>query len=72
MTDLLQQALLEVQKLSDRDQDAIAALILDELADETRWEEAFSRSPTKLAKLVQRANDDIAAGRVEQRGIDEL
>ena len=42
MTQLLEQALAEVQKLSEPDQDAIAALILEELADERRWDEALA------------------------------
>jgi hypothetical protein len=36
MTQLLEQALAEVRKLSAPEQDAIAALILEELADERR------------------------------------
>jgi hypothetical protein len=34
MTELLQQAIAEVSKLSDEQQDAIATLILEELEDE--------------------------------------
>ena len=37
MTRLLEQALTEVKKLPEAKQDAIASLILDELADEQRW-----------------------------------
>lgn len=38
MTQLLQQALEEIQKLPNSQQDATASLILDELADEKLWE----------------------------------
>ena len=48
MTQLLQQACSEIQKLPEPDQDAIAAIILDELQDERRWEEAFANSQEKL------------------------
>jgi hypothetical protein len=72
MTQLLQQALAEVQKLPDAEQDLIAAIILEELADEQRWAESFARSHDKLAALAAKAREDILAGRVHRVGIDEL
>jgi hypothetical protein len=72
VTQLLEQALAEVQKLPQGDQDAIAALILDELADERRWDEAFSRSQDKLAQIAAKVRSDIRAGRVRSTGMDEL
>ena len=72
MTLLLEKALKEVHKLSPDEQDAIAAVILDELADDRRWDAAFSGSQAKLAKLAQRVRADKKTGRVEKRGIDEL
>lgn len=68
VTALLQRALQEIEKRSDAEQDAIAALILEELADEARWEQAFAKSPEKLAALAQQAREDIRAGRVQQFG----
>jgi hypothetical protein len=72
MTQLLEKALAEVQKLPDSDQDAIAAMILDELADERRWDEAFARSQDQLGRLADRVRRDISTGRVRNLGIDEL
>jgi len=72
MTQLLQQALVEVQKLSAPEQDAIAALILEEINDERRWEEAFARSQDQLSRLAAKAREDIRAGRVKSVGMDEL
>ena len=72
MTQLMEKALAEVQKLPDPDQDAIAAIILDELADERRWDEAFARSQEQLGRLADRVRQDIRAGRVRNVGIDEL
>lgn len=72
MTQLLQQALGEVQKLSASEQDAIAALILQEIADERQWEDAFARSQPQLEQLAKKARADIQAGRVQELGIDEL
>ena len=72
MTQLLEQALAEVQKLPAFVQDAIAAMILEEIADERRWDEAFARSQAQLACLADRVRGDIRAGRVKNVGIDEL
>jgi hypothetical protein len=59
MTKLLEQALGEVQKLPDVAQDAIAAIILEEIADERRWDEAFARSQAQLGRLASRVREDI-------------
>jgi hypothetical protein len=72
MTQLLEKALAEVQKLTDPDQDTIAAMILDELADEQRWDQTFARSQEQLGRLADRVRQDIRAGRVRNVGIDEL
>lgn len=72
MTRLLEQALAEVQKLPPDDQDAIAAIILEELKDEQRWQKAFLESQDELAGLAQRVREDIQAGRIRKTGIDEL
>jgi len=53
MTTLLEQALSEVQKLAPEQQDTIATLILEELADKQKWESAFAESHEALARLAQ-------------------
>jgi hypothetical protein len=72
MTQLLQQAFAAVQKLSDAEQDAIAAIILEEIADERRWDEAFARSQGPLGRLADRVRRDIRDGKVKDVGVDEL
>ena len=72
MTQLLEQALAELQKRPASEQDAIAALILDELADEQRWDQAFARSQDQLARLAEKVRTDIREGRVKDVGVDEL
>jgi hypothetical protein len=72
MTQLLEQALAEVKKLAGPEQDAIAALILDELADERRWQETFARSQERLAHMAAKVREDIRAGRVQSGGFDRL
>jgi hypothetical protein len=72
MTQLLEKAIAEIYKLPATDQDAIAAMILDELAEEQRWDMVFARSQDKLAKLAEKVREDIKAGRVMKMGFDEL
>ena len=72
MTQLLEKVLTEVHKLPPEKQDAIAAVILEELEDAQLWDEAFSESEDKLAQLAQKVRTDIKAGRVRKMGIDEL
>jgi hypothetical protein len=64
MTQLLQQALDVLNRLAPDQQDTIAAIILDELADERRWDESLAKSPNQLARLADKARADIAADRV--------
>jgi aspartate/glutamate racemase len=72
VTQLLEKALAEIHKLSESQQDALASMILEELADERLWEESFARSQDQMAKLAEKARQDIRAGRVRNIGIDEL
>ena len=72
MSQLLEQAVSEARKLPEETQDAIAALILEEIEDARRWEESFARSPDKLAALASRAAEQVRAGRVREAGFDEI
>ena len=44
VTQLLEQALEQVRQLPDAEQDAIAALMLEEIRSEERWQAAFAGS----------------------------
>lgn len=72
MTQLLEKVLTEVYKLPPERQDAIAAVILEELEDEQLWDQAFAESQDKLAQLARKVRADIKAGRIKKMGIDEL
>ena len=72
MTQLLEHAIGEARKLTDAEQDALAALILEELDDDRRWDEAFINSQDQLSRLATKVRRDIAAGRVRDGGIKEL
>ena len=62
MTDLLEKALSEVKKLPASEQDALAAILLQELAAEQRWTASFAKSQDVLEKLAQEALDEHRAG----------
>jgi hypothetical protein len=53
------------------EQDAIATLILDEIADERRWQESFARSQDQLARLAAKVREDIRAGLLKGGGFDQ-
>ena len=72
MTQLLDKVLTEVYKLPPEKQDAIAAVILEELEDERLWNKTFAESEDKIAQLADKVRADIKAGRIRKMGIDEL
>jgi hypothetical protein len=72
MTPNLEQAFQEIQKLPAAEQDAIASIIFDELADEKRWEESFARSQAQLGRLATRVRADIRASRVRDTSVEDL
>ena len=72
MTALLEHALAKVRELPKTEQDAIAAIMLEEISDEARWVAAFARSQDRLVKLAEKARLDVRAGRVREAGFDEL
>ena len=62
VTKLLEQALSKVEKLPASEQDAVAAIVIEELASEQRWSESFAKSQEVLAKLGEKALAEHAAG----------
>ena len=72
MSQLLDHAVAEVRKLADADQDAIAALILQEIEDDRQWDEALAKSPGKLAALAARAEEQVKSGKCRVARFDEL
>ncbi len=72
MTKLLEKALLRAEQLPEEQQDAIASLILEEIEDEARWDEAFSRSLDVLERLAAEADEEDRAGLTEELDPDSL
>jgi hypothetical protein len=64
MTKALEDAIYEARKLPDAAQDAIASMILEQIAEDRAWDESFARSQDQLARLAAKVREDIAAGRV--------
>jgi hypothetical protein len=62
MTELLQRAFLEIQKLPEQEQDEIAKQLLAELEDEKAWQERFNTTTdTQWAAIAALARQDIAS-----------
>lgn len=55
MSDLVSRALAEFSRLPADQQEALAAILLDELEDERRWQAKFRRDAGKLAWLAGEA-----------------
>jgi hypothetical protein len=65
MTELLDKAIDKARKLSPREQDALGAIILEEIADEARWAQKFADAPTVLEGLADEALDELKAGQAK-------
>ena len=72
MTELLEQAIIKLKNLPASQQNAMATMILEELEDEQRWDEAFERSPDKLALLAAEAMAEYRAGKTQPLDPDTL
>lgn len=72
MTELVERAIARLQTLPESEQNAIAAMILEEIEDERRWDEAFSRSPDILAKLADSAMAEYHAGETQELDPEKL
>jgi hypothetical protein len=72
MTALLEQAIAAIHKLPPDQQDTIATLILEELADEQAWDRAFANSQDALARLADTVRRSKQTGNVQRKGMDDL
>ena len=63
MTQLLEKAISAVAKLPENDQDALAAILLDEIASEQRWSGLFAQSQGALEKLAAEALAEHTSGK---------
>jgi hypothetical protein len=63
MTKLLKKAFDQASKLPQKEQDAFAELILEELTSERRWAKAFSNSQKQLADMADAALEEFQQGK---------
>jgi len=69
MTALLEKAIQRASKLSDQEQEAIGALILEEISAESRWDVQFAESQDKLARLADEALTEFNGAHAEAEGM---
>ena len=62
MTELLESALRKVAALSQEEQDAIAAQILETLEDEAAWQAKLAKNPEKLRRMAEKALEEHRGG----------
>ena len=72
MTERLEKAFAEAAQLSEEEQDALAAWLLEELASERHWSRAFETSADALESLADEALSEQRAGRARQLDPREL
>ena len=72
MTKRLEEAFAAISKLPDDEQDTLAAILLDELAAEQRWTEAFAKSQDQLSRLADEALTEYWENRTELLDTDQI
>lgn len=74
MTELLEQAFKEAQKLSNYLQDELAQQLLEDIENELKWQESLSNSDVELGvleEMAQRALIEDREGKTEEKGFGE-
>ena len=72
MSELFDRAIAQARQLPADRQNAIAALILDEIEDDARWDAAFANSPDALEQLAVQADEEDLKGLTELLDPDRL
>ena len=63
MTVLFQEAVQKAMTLPEEQQNALGAILLEEMESERRWQESFARSSDVLDKLAEEALEEDRQGR---------
>ena len=63
MTTTLQKAFEQAAALPPERQEALAAILMEEIAVDDRWQQSFAQSQDALAKLAAEALNEDAQGR---------
>ncbi|HEY3780394.1 MAG TPA: hypothetical protein VGL56_04865 [Fimbriimonadaceae bacterium] len=54
----------EASKLPKEEQEALAAIIAEEMQDEERWSKSFASTQDQLKQMAEAARKEISAGTV--------
>ncbi len=71
-TQLLAQAFAEAAKLSDDEQNSLAAVVMEELEATKKWDDAFAGSQELLARMAEQALAEHQRGETRPLDVDEL
>ena len=63
MNTRLEEAFAQASQLPPEEQEALAALLLDEIASERLWDQAFAQSQNQIAKLADEALTEFKEGK---------
>lgn len=72
MTEKLDKAVAQAKQLPSEQQDALAAIIIEEIEDEARWDDAFAKSHDMLSRLASEAEQEDRTGQSKELNPDEL
>jgi len=74
MSQLMELAIQKARELPERDQEAIASIILQEFESEQRWDELFARpeSAELLSRMADQALAEARAGHARKLDVNEL
>ena len=65
MTQALSAAVATAAQLPEKEQDALAAILFEEMESEERWNAIFADSQNLLERMANEAIQDLDAGRVQ-------
>jgi hypothetical protein len=63
MNTRLEEAFAQASQLPPDEQEALAALLLDEIASEKLWDQAFAQSQNQITQLADEALTEFQEGR---------
>ena len=72
MAQRLEEAYAAISRLTDEDQEAIGALILEEIASDERWQKSLALRPDVLRELAEKALAEHRAGATKPLVPDQL
>ena len=71
-TQLLEKAFSQVTKLPSEEQDALATLIIEEIAAEKKWDDSFLNSQDMLGEMAEQALAEHKQGKTRPLNSETL